>query len=516
MATTTNTLLTEAHDLQATCPDTARASHESRVWDGPGRTIDEPSVPKSSNVRIATTIVQLASINLLSSFTNGVITVGLPTIARDISLARELYLWPISVFGLTCGSMLLMAGSIADVVGARRGELVGCFMLGVFSLACGLGHTEIRLTLFRAFQGVAMAIHLPATVSIVTATIPKGKARNMAFAALGFARDIGYSVGLVLGGVLIQTSGWRLNFYLAGGAMLIIATVAVWGLPKEKDISSIIISGGLALLTYVLAVISADLASVRSASTSALLATSLVLLIAFPFWMSYRERHGKPALIPNSLWKHASFASTCVILAMSNGVVIAMELFSSLYFQEIQDAGTFTTSLQLLPNVVVGVVIGLSCGLFVDKVAAGWLVTLTSILCACAPLLMAVMDPKWTYWYVAFWAQALSPFSVDVLVTVGMLIVSDVFPDTSQALAGAVFNTVGQFGLSFGVGLCQLVASAVTGNQGQAESSELLEGDTLLRGYRASFWTMHGFMLLCTIVALFGLRRVGKVGLKRD
>lgn len=138
---------------------------------------------------------------------------------------------------------------------------------------------------------------------------------------------------------------------------------------------------------------------------------------------------------------------------------------------------------------------------------------------------MAIMDPAWTYWYMAFWAQALSPISVGVLFTVGMLIVSDVFPDKSQALAGAVFSTVGQFGLTFGVGLCQLVALGVTGNQGQTnhgsqdashQNSALPEGNTLLRGYRASFWTMYGFMILCTIVAFFGLRKVGKVGLKRD
>merc|ERR1711939_830362 len=111
-----------------------------------------------------------------------------------------------------------------------------------------------------------------------------------------------------------------------------------------------------------------------------------------------------------------------------------------------------------------------------------------------------------SYWYMEFWAQMLSPMSADVLFTVGLIIVSDVFPDKSQALAGAVFNTVGQFGLSLGLGLCQLVALGVTGNnQGQAshgdqyqsdasshQSSELPEGDTLLlRGYRASFWTMH-------------------------
>lgn len=125
----------------------------------------------------------------------------------------------------------------------------------------------------------------------------------------------------------------------------------------------------------------------------------------------------------------------------------------------------------------------------------------------------------------AFWAQALSPISVAVLVTVGMLIVSDVFSDESQALAGAVFNTVGQFGLSFGVGLCQLLALGVTANQAQAghgsgetdaHGSEMAEGETLLRGYRASFWLMHAFMITCAVVAFFGLKRVGKVGLKRD
>jgi MFS family permease len=125
---------------------------------------------------------------------------------------------------------------------------------------------------------------------------------------------------------------------------------------------------------------------------------------------------------------------------------------------------------------------------------------------------MALTNPGWTYWYMAFWAQALSPISVTVMVTVGMLIVSDVFPEKSQALAGAVFNTVGQFGLSFGVGGCQLVALGVTGNNAEGDGEE----GRLLRGYRASFWMMFGYLMVCTVVAGFGLRKVGKVGLKRD
>lgn len=277
MATTSTVPVAEAHELQILREDgtilqqETQVAEESTIWQNSGRSVAEPSAPAPSKFRVTATIVQLASINLLSSYTNGVMTVGIPTIARDIDLPRELYLWPLSVFGLTCGSMLLMAGSITDVVGARRVEIAGCFALGAFMLACGLAETGVQLTLFRAFQGVAMAMHLPAAVSIATTTIPKGKGRNMAFAALGFARDIGYSIGLVLSGVLIQTSGWRLNFYLAGGAMLMLSIASIWSLPKEKEsnpiskallkklhqkidwVGSIIISSGLALLAYVLA-----------------------------------------------------------------------------------------------------------------------------------------------------------------------------------------------------------------------------------------------------------------------
>lgn len=278
--TTTTTSATEARELQAIHPSPSQAPHVSRTpWDdADGHTLTTPPPPPHpSNLRTATTVLQLASINLLSSFANGVITVGLPTIATSLSLPRSLYLWPLSVFGLTCGSTLLLAGSIADALGARRVELTGCFAMGLCVLACGLARTGVQLTVFRALQGVAMAVHLPASVAIVVGGTPKGKARNMAFAALGFARDIGYSVGLVLSGVLIETRGWRLNFYLAGGAMLVVAVVEVWGLPREKErergtasapaaqgvlrelwhkidwAGSIIIGAGLALLAYVLA-----------------------------------------------------------------------------------------------------------------------------------------------------------------------------------------------------------------------------------------------------------------------
>jgi MFS family permease len=165
----------------------------------------------------------------------------------------------------------------------------------------------------------------------------------------------------------------------------------------------------------------------------------------------------------------------------------------------------------LLPNLTVGVITNLTVGLFVHRVPVRWLVTISSVLCAFAPLIMALVPPSYPYWYLEFWGQVFAPISGDVLYTVGLIIVSDSFDEKTQALAGAVFSTVGQFGQSLGIGLVQVVALGVMGRDG-----DQIGGDKQLRGYRAGFWTMFGYMGVCALIAVVGLRKAGKVGLKRE
>lgn len=271
-------------------------------------------------------------------------------------------------------------------------------------------------------------------------------------------------------------------------------------------------------------ILSADLTTIHSAETATLLSLSIALLLAFPGWMHYRERNNKVALVPNKLWKNIPFTSTCVMVALSYGVMNSIELFSSLYFQEIQRATPLTTSLYLLPNLCTGVLLNILVGSFVHRVPALYLVSMSAIICSLSPLFMALLDPAWNYFYLAFWAQIFAPFSADVLFTVGLIIVSDSFPERDQALAGALFNTVAQFGMSLGMGSCQVVAlgviesdkSGMEGVGGHGDSTEMENPVELLKGYRASFWTMFGYMLVCVVIAIVGLRKTGKVGLKKD
>ena len=389
-----------------------------------------------------------------------------------------------------------------------------------------------------------MSMHLPASVALVAAFVPQGKSRNVSFGCLGLSQPLGFSAGLVISGIMIERAGWRSGFYLAGGAILTTTAIAMWFTPKSSPetavsqsvtdssmlvrlwkeidwIGGTIASAGLALLAYVLATLSGDLHSIHKASTAAMFGISLALLVGFPLWMHWRQSSGKPALIPNSFWKKLPFASTCIMVAVSYGVMNSMELFSSLYFQEIQNTSTLFTSLRLLPSLLVGTIINLTVGIFVDRVSARWLVAVSSMLCAGAPLFMAVVDPKWSYWYMEFWAQVLAPMSGDVLFTVGLLIVSDEFPKEMQGLAGAVFNTVAQCGTSLIMGLCQIITLGVSRHENPSVEASVdhgsLEGSgQTLEGYQASFWTMFGMMFACSVIALGGLQKAGKVGVKKD
>lgn len=142
-----------------------------------------------------------------------------------------------------------------------------------------------------------------------------------------------------------------------------------------------------------------------------------------------------------------------------------------------------------------------------------WAVLAAGAMSTVAPLLMALVRIDQTYWENAFWGQILSPIACDMLFTVGLLIISDVYPKHMQALGGAVFNTCAQLGTAIGLSITQVVASSVTAGSGHVDKHS---PEALMAGYRAAFWTMFGWMALVCLVCVMGLRKVQRLGVKRD
>lgn len=216
-------------------------------------------------------ITILTGVTFVSVSGTGILTTALPEISTDINLRRDLVFWPASVYALSAGCTLLAFGSVADVVGAKRMWLIGSGVSCPLILACGLVRTGTQFIVVRALLGLFVAMCLPTSMSLVTASFPPGSRRNLAFAATGMGQPLGYALGLILGGVLTGTIGWRWGFYITAIVDVVLFLGSFYVLPPDADskrltrtswrrlaldidwIGVLILGASFGLLSYVLA-----------------------------------------------------------------------------------------------------------------------------------------------------------------------------------------------------------------------------------------------------------------------
>lgn len=187
--------------------------------------------------------------------------------------------------------------------------------------------------------------------------------------------------------------------------------------------------------------------------------------------------------------------------------------FATLLMQRTQHVPALETSLRFLPLVVFSVAANFVAGYLVDKVRASTLCLFATALSAIAPLLFALLNPAWPYWAAIFPAMCLLPLSSDLLFNISNLVITATFPAADQALAGGVFATVSQLGSSIGLAVTAAIAAGVTTREGEGGGEG---GMGMLDGYRAAFWTCFAAAVASCAVSGLGLRRSGKVGLKRE
>lgn len=526
--------------------DDTKSSSITPIFDSEGIVEDGPAGAGSvvatmtetlvapSRTRSAAIMLTLSCISLLNTFNTGALTATLPVIAKDINLPSNLLLWPASVYALALSCTLLLMGAIADMVGNRPIFLLGTFLFTGWTIAVALAQTASQLIVFRAMQGIAMSFCMPAAISTITNTFPSGKTRNLAFAIFGGGSPLGFALGLVLGGILGQVSSWRTAYYMAGGINAVVFVIAYFNLPasgatlagtelRQKllhefdwvGVASASIS--LALLSYIFAEITYSGSVMDKPLNIVLLVIAVLLVPFFIWWESYQERRGHPAILPNSIWLRREFSAVCITVFLVWCWFNAYGYWCTLFFQEIQQLDTLQAALRFLPLVAVGIGTNVVASMVMDKISAGWLAILGGLLSAAAPLLFALQDPSWSYWKAGFPAMILSVVSTDLLFNISNLVITTNFPSKSQALAGSVFSTVSQLGNSIGLAVTAIIQASVTDStSGSGRGTHFSYDYSTLEGYRAAFWTCFAAAIISTGISAFGLRKAGKVGLKKD
>lgn len=197
--------------------------------------------------------------------------------------------------------------------------------------------------------------------------------------------------------------------------------MALWGLPKSIDsagepvpttwpqkwqrlkteidwIGALIASFALAMLSYVFSTIAASRSSIKQPESIVLLTLSLLLIPVFIFWVGRQENKGKPAIIPNSLWRNRIFTTICIAVFFTWGSFNALETIMTFYFQDVQMYSATQTSIYFLPAPIAGVICNLAMGYLVHRVPANWLVIVGCAVSLGAPLAMVKSTPSSNYW----------------------------------------------------------------------------------------------------------------------
>jgi len=225
-----------------------------------------------------------------------IVAIALPAIGEDLDMSATGLQWVISVYTLTFGGLLMLAGRVADLWGRRRTFRAGLALFAAASLACALAPTAAALVAARAVQGAGAALVAPAALALLVVTEPEGPARTRALAVWTAAAAGGGASGWVLGGAISGGLGWEWVF--AVNVPVGLAGVALAGrlLPESREpgAARLDVPGALTLTAGVGAV----LLGLAAVATLVPLAAGLGLLALFA---AIERRAPAPLLPPGAL-----------------------------------------------------------------------------------------------------------------------------------------------------------------------------------------------------------------------
>src|SRR6202161_1311926 len=143
-----------------------------------------------------------------------IVNVALPDIGRNLHASVAGLQWTIDGYTLVLATPLMLSGATADRIGRRRVFQVGLAVFTVGSGLCSLAPGLGWLVAFRMVQAVGGSMLNPVAMSIITNTFTDWAQRARALGAWGGTFALSVALGPVLGGLLVQSVGWRGVFWV--------------------------------------------------------------------------------------------------------------------------------------------------------------------------------------------------------------------------------------------------------------------------------------------------------------
>ncbi|MFB7090102.1 MFS transporter [Streptomyces sp. NPDC056296] len=289
---------------------------------------------------------------LIVSIDNTILNVALPSMQRDFDASTSGLQWAIDAYTLVLAALLMLAGSTADRIGRKRVFMTGLVVFTLGSLLCSLAPDLSSLVVFRMMQAVGGSMLNPVAMSIITNTFTDPRERARAIGVWGAVVGISMAAGPLVGGLLVESVGWRSIFWVnlpvgLAALLLTLRYVPESRAPKARrpdplgQLMVIVLFGSL---TY--AIIEAPNAGLATVLPFAALAlTALIGLLC------YEPRRAEP-LIDLRFFRSAPFSGATVIAVSAFAALGGFLFLSTLYLQNVRGLSALHAGLWMLPMAV--------------------------------------------------------------------------------------------------------------------------------------------------------------------
>ncbi len=483
--------------IDTTTPDTPGSLPPSGSLPTTGSDPATRSTPPPDKPRMSTrdklVLFVLCAAQFMVALDFSVLNVALPVLGADLGMSQSALQWAVTAFALPSGGFLLLFGRIGDLYGRRKLFLTGLALFAAASVLATFAWDPASFLAGRALQGLGAAVIVPTGMSLLTTTFAEGPARDRALGISGTLMSLGFTIGMVAGGVLTDAFGWRSTMGLLAVFALIVLPLAPGLLPESRtpdrpqlDVpGAVTVTGGLLSLIYALTT-AADHGFARVDVVATLIA-GLALLAAF----AVVESRTAAPLVSLPMLRRRTVAwgnlGGLVTFSMMSTVIFVL----TLYLQEILHLSAWQTGLVFGVQGVMSVLAGTLTPKFVSRLGARR--TLVVSLAGQGAFIagLVFLDAHtWSVWLATAAVSLASMFHLGAIISYGLTVTSGV-PDEEQGLATGLVTSTQQVGLTVGIPLLGVLATT---------------SDDLLSGTRTVLALNAGIVLAAAVLVAIGLR----------
>jgi len=303
-----------------------------------------------------------------------IVNIALPAIHRSFHSKLSGLQWTIDAYTLVIASLLMLSGSTADRLGRRRVFQCGLALFSLGSLLCALAPNLGTLIAARIVQAIGGSMLNPVAMSIIRNVFEDPRERAQAIGVWGALFGISMALGPVLGGVLVDSVGWRSVFLVNLPVGIVAIVLTALFVPESRaprarrpdPVGQVLVIVALASLTY--AIIQGPEAGWLSAQTLGLFVVSLS---AFAGIVAYELRRREP-LLEVRFFRSAPFSGATVIAVALFMAIGGFLFLNTLYLQNVRGLSPLEAGLYTLPMAGVMMVVSPLCGRVVGAFGTRW------------------------------------------------------------------------------------------------------------------------------------------------